>query len=216
MRALVDEMDRSLDELTLKDLARPYLIQFRVDDRAGMSMSAQYGGLTGEGKIRSRSLSTRVRVGGYEMDNTNFMQPFGWGGPLPIDDDYESLRHAIWLTCDADYKRGVEVLTRKQAYLKTLSKDEDRPVDYTKAKAVVHIDPSAELAYDKDEWRQRIIELSARFNDYPDIQDASVSFAVGVANSYVVSTEGTRLRKADYGAYLTISADLQEIGRAHV
>ena len=209
MRALVDEMDRSLKELTLKDLARPYLIQFRVEDRVGLSMSAQYGGLTSEDRRRSRSLSTRVRVGGYELDNTNFRQPYGWGSALPIDDNYQALRHAIWLACDTDYKQGVENLTRKEAYLKTLSKDEDRPVDYTKAEPVVHIDPSAEIAYDEEEWRRRIIKLSARFQKYPEIQDSNVSFAAGVVNSYVVNTEGTRLRRADTGVYLTISADLQ-------
>ena len=209
MRALVDEMDRSLEELSLKDLARPYLIQFRVEDRVGLSMSAQYGGLTSENKLRSRSLSTRVRVGGYELDNTNFMQPYGWGGALPIDDNYEALRHAIWLTCDTDYKRGVEILTRKEAYLKTKSEDEERPADYTKAEPVVHIDPSAEIAYDEDDWRRRIIELSARFQKYPEIQDSNVSFAAGVVNSYVVNTEGTRLRRADTGVFVTISADLQ-------
>lgn len=209
MKALVDEMNRSLENLALEDLARPYLVQFRVEDRIRHSMSAAHGGLLGEDDRRSRSLATRIRVGGYNLDNTNFMQPYGWGSALPIDDDYLALRHAIWLACDTDYKRAVEVLTRKEAYLKTLSEDEDRPVDYTPAAPVVHIDPSAEIAYDEDEWRQRIVELSARFKAHPEIQDSNVTFGAGAVNGYVVSTEGTRLRRADTGIIITANADLQ-------
>jgi hypothetical protein len=209
MRALVDELDRSMKSMMLEDLPKPYFIQFRADDRLNYSIVASYGGLVQSSKERSRRVLTRIRVGNYEFDNTNFLRSFGSGALLPIEDDYTAIRHAVWSACDRDYKGAVETLAQKAAYLRTKQEDEERPVDYTPAEPVVHMDPTPELAFDAKVWEGRIKQLSERFARYPDIQESGVSLAGGVVNQYTINSEGTRLRVGDKGIIISAQAQLQ-------
>jgi TldD protein len=208
MRALVDELERSTKKLVLEDLARPYFIQYSAKDTHGVRITADYGGVTAEQDNRRRTLSTRVRVGSYELDNAN-MNRGGGGAWLPIEDDYKAIRQATWLATDADYKRAVEILTWKKAYLQTKAEDEERPDDFSRVEPVQHIDPPVELAFDQNRWKQAVKELSARFKEHTDIQQSSVTFGIGWGNFYLVNSEGTRLRRADTGIDVRAYASLQ-------
>ena len=129
MRALVDEVTRSTT-LQMEDLEKPYFIQYTVDDVIGYHIIAGYGDLITSERDRSRDYYRRVRVGGYELDNTNFSDDRGgffmfFGGgtgggeaSLPLDEDYTAIRQAIWWATDQDYKDAVETLTKKKAYMK--------------------------------------------------------------------------------------------------
>lgn len=207
-RALVDELERSMKGLKLGELPMPYLIQLNAQDRRTLTMNATYGGITANIEQRDRYVSSRVRIGSYNLDNTNFGRPFGNAGRLPLEDDYTALRHAIWSVLDVDYKRAVETLTAKRAYLKDHTV-EDRPDDYTPAKAVVAAEAFAKLELDRAQWAHRLETISARFNSYPRVQDASVSFVAASADSWIVNSEGTRLRTADHGVLIRIEASLQ-------
>ncbi len=219
MRALVDEITRSMN-LQMEDLEKPYFIQYSVDDSIVYRIAAQYGDVTESERVRSRDLYTRVRVGSEELDNTNFSgdaDPFAmfFGGSqaggeasLPIEEDYTAIRQSIWWATDSDYKDGVETLTKKRAYMKDKNL-QDRPNDFSKASIVEHIEPTAEIEFDRAAWELRLRGISARFNKHTQIQDSKVQLYVVVGNTYIVNTEGTRLRTPENGALLLISAELQ-------
>ena len=209
LRAMADELQRSM-ELQLEDLGRPYFIQFQAEDRTSWQLSAHYGALTANQQARRRVFSSRVRVGGYELDNTNFTAGYRGGtrAVLPIDDDYTALRQAMWSATDREYKRAVETLTRKQAYLEQVN-IEDRPDDFSKVEPVQHLDPPAELNWDEQELSQYLKRISARFKQHTAIQDSDASLTGGIVTRYTVNSEGTRLRVSEPGIVLTISADLQ-------
>jgi hypothetical protein len=209
MRALADELTRSMSDLTLEGLERPYFIQYTTEDRVEYTISASYAALSESQSERNRVGYTQVRVGNPELDNTNFLR--GRGGAaarLPIEDDELAIRQAIWRATDNDYKQAVEALTRKQAYLKD-KHIEDRPSDFSPSSPVLEIEPSAELVFDRAAWEVRAKELSGRFSRFPEIQDSSVHMWAAAANGFVANSEGTRLRDADTGAMLTIQAELQ-------
>ncbi len=209
LRALVDELARSM-ELQLEDLEKPYLIQYKVEDRTGHWLAATHGAITQADRTRRRSFSSRVRVGGYDLDNTNFVggSRGGTRTSLPVDDDYVALRQGIWTATDRQYKGAVEALTRKRSYLEQKN-IEDRPPDYTAAEPVTHLQSRAELKFDEATWRQRLEVVSGRFGKYPAIQNSEVSLVAGVVTDYTVNSEGTRLRVSDTGILLTLRADLQ-------
>ncbi len=208
MKAMVDELDRSMKDLSLPDLPKPYLIQLNAQDRATYSMSAEYGAITKSEDTRNRLLSVRVRVGSYELDNTNYRRPFGQFGLLPEDDDYTALRCAIWLLIDRDYKQAVETLTSKLAYLKD-KKAEDRPNDYSPAPVVTRNEPRPNLGFEVKQWEANLARLSGRFNQYPGIQDAQVTLFAGTVLEWIVNSEGTRLRTGDGGIGVEVRAELQ-------
>ncbi len=208
LEAMVDEMDRSMSRLSFEDLPRPYFMQYVAEDRWTHSISAALGGLLDSGDNRTRVLTTRVRVGSYELDNTNAPPAYGLRVPLPLDDDYVAIRHAIWRMTDADYKRAVETLTRKIAYLKSTN-IEDRPDDFTPADPVSYFDSPAHLDFDSKEWEETVKKLSATFKKHPHIQDSVVRMLAGTSTNYLVNSEGTRILVSDTGVYLEIGAATQ-------
>lgn len=219
MRALGDEITRSTN-LQMEDLEKPYFIQFTVDDSLTYQITANYGDITTSERRRSRKLFTRVRVGSYELDNTNFSGDeggfqmfFGGGGEggqasLPLEDDYAALRQAIWWATDQDYKDAVETLTKKRAYLKDKSV-KDRPNDFSKASVVEKIEPTAKLDFDRSAWEERLKRASAQFNKHTQIQEGRIMLLAGAGNTYVVNTEGTRLRWVEGGAILIVTTEFQ-------
>ncbi|MFH0980300.1 MAG: metallopeptidase TldD-related protein [Planctomycetota bacterium] len=219
MRALVDELTRAL-KLRMEDLEQPYFIQYGVDDSISYDLSARYGAITSSQRERSRRFYSRVRVGAYELDNTNFAGEqglfafFGGGAggggqaTLPLDDDYRAIRQAIWKATDDDYKEAVETLTKKRAYLKDKT-IEDRPNDFTKAEPVEKLEPGAVLRFDKAQWEENLRRISAQFKAQHQVQDSNARLLVGAGNEYVVNSEGTRVRIGETGVLLLITAEVQ-------
>ncbi|MFH2001339.1 MAG: metallopeptidase TldD-related protein [Planctomycetota bacterium] len=225
MQALSDELARSMD-LQLEDLDKPYFILFMVDDSLNFSLSAKYGAITGDNRDRSRRFNNQVRVGSYELDNTNFSgggrggfsfspgggrrRGGGGGGrtSLPLDDDYIAIRQAIWWATDSSYKEAVETLTQKRAYMKD-KKMGDRPHDFTPATGCTHIEPQAKLSFDEQAWKKKLKDLSGRFRSFPKVQDSAVNLIVGASHQYIVDSEGARIRTARNGTMLIISAEVQ-------
>ena len=217
MRAMADELARSM-QLQMEDLEKPYFIQYTVEDSITYQISAAYGALVGSKRDRSRTFYGRTRVGSHELDNTNFSSGGGFFGgrsaggsakaSLPLDDDYSAIRQAIWRATDRNYKSAVETLTKKRSYMKDKN-IEDRPDDFTKAPVVEQIEDGARLEFDKDQWQQNIKTLSAYFKKHQQIQDSKVQLFAGAGNNYIVNSEGTRLRTADTGVLLAVTAEAQ-------
>lgn len=206
--AMTIELDRAMKGLSIDDLPTPYHIRMKAEDRKLVQVDASLGGVTQSSENHTRTITTRVRVGDFELDNTNFGPPFGNAAYLPLGNDLIALRHAIWLALDTDYKRAVEVFAAKQAYLAQVT-IEDRPDDYTKAEPVVSLGEWVHTDVNRDEWEEKIARISGRFAQHPEIQLSSASFLAGVANEVIVTSEGTRIRDGDDGAIIRVQAELQ-------
>lgn len=217
VRALADELGRAMD-LQMEDLEKPYFIQYGVEDDITHSLSAGYGALTASSRDRSRLFYAQVRVGSYQLDNTNYAADTRFYFPgvirgggqanLPVDDDYFAIRQAIWRATDGEYKEAVETLTKKRAYMRD-KRIEDRPDDFSQVQPVEHSEPTAVLRFDQARWEENLRRISAHFKQYDQVQDSGVQLSVGAGNAYVVTSEGTRVRTADTGAVLRINAAVQ-------
>src|SRR5207237_6380966 len=102
-RAMRDELARSMTELRLDTLPKPYFVAYRIDDIEPIEATASLGSLLSGSDTRTRHLRVELRVGDYEFDNTNFIGMGGGpafsmlagvrgGALLPLDDQYQELR----------------------------------------------------------------------------------------------------------------------------
>src|SRR5262249_33500698 len=132
----------------------------------------------------------------------------GTSAELPTDDDYLALRHALWRTTDWQYKEVVESLTQKRAYMKDRNV-EDRPPDFSKAEVVNGIKDRSSLALDRTVWEEYVRHISARFREFPQLQNAEVSLVAGVENRYLIDSEGSRLRYGNTETLLRLTAEAQ-------
>lgn len=208
MRAMSDELDRAVNKLELAGLPKPYFVQMKAEDRATYSLSASYGGLERSSQSHNRVGSVRSRVGSFELDNTNFRTSFGAANILPIDNDYKAIRCVFWLLLDQDYKRAVENLAQKIAYLKDKT-NEERPDSFSPAAPAVETQLPPKYDFDEKTWQGNVVRLSARFKEHPKIKDARVTMMTGFVTEWLVNSEGTRLRTTDSGVQIEIQAEIQ-------
>jgi predicted Zn-dependent protease len=198
MRAMRDEMARSMKELQLANLEKPYFIAYRATERDDTGVGASFGALTHSNTGRSRMFSAEVRVGDYQFDNTNFFSiNFGMGTEiqtaffgntqLPLDDDYKELRRKIWLATDSAYKKAVEDFSKKRAALQNKNREDDIP-DFSHETPVTTIDTAPPVQVDRAKWETMVRSLSALFRQAPEVFTSHVSLdAVNTATRYLNS-----------------------------
>ena len=215
LRALVDELERCKAGLALEDLERPYFIEYGLTDYTGGDVSAELGAVTSKDESRHRQLRADVRVGSYELDNTNFSD--GYGGyyrgfgrqtPVPLEDDYNAIRQAVWWATDREYKSVIESFERKKAFMES-KLIEDKPADFARAPASVCFEPRVEITIDVERLEKIAIALSSVFRDYPEVQNSDVNVDASGGNRYLVNSEGTRLRTAGLSCSLSVNATVQ-------
>ncbi|MBI2933914.1 MAG: hypothetical protein HYY16_19895 [Planctomycetes bacterium] len=197
LRVLRDELDRSMQRLRMDGAPAPYYVEYAVEESVSFQVQASFGALAGQGETRHRILSVDLRVGDYSLDNTNFAggNHYGSGGNamLTVDDDYDALRHGLWLATDRAYKSAVEELEKKKAYLQE-NNVKDRPDDLSREEPFVLIQPTAGLDLDRERWTATARKLSGLFREYPSIQNGLVMFIAQAENRWFLNNEGSRHR----------------------
>ena len=217
-RALRDELARSMQQLQLEDLERPYFISYRVREVKSKSNSAAFGSLLNSSERHSRELSVEVRVGDYTLDNTNFRSfSFGrtgvvymYGGSvqLPLEDNYDELRRKIWLATDGAYKKALEDLARKRATLQNKTRTEEIP-DFSREEPAIKVHKMAPAALDLDAMEQRVRQLSSLFREMPDIYTSRVRISGSNTSFYYLNSEGSSFSRTSSSLSLTAVAATQ-------
>jgi predicted Zn-dependent protease len=199
LKAMQAELEREKAQLVLSGMQRPYFIEYRMDELHTYEAIANYGALTREEEGQQRIVRVMVRVGSNEADSS-----LGRGDGVlqlgPLDNDPAALRYALWVATDDAYKNALRAYTTKQAALERFQ-SQKRENDFSKEKAVTHIEPLAKLELDRAEWRKRLIEASGLYATdkevrgfAPQIQYSTANLRAMASNRYIVNTEGTVVR----------------------
>jgi TldD protein len=204
LAAMQDELDRARQRLELKipdqsDPARPYYIQYRLLDLNVRTIVAEFGALISSTSGRNRIMSVDVRVGNYNLDSSNFITDEGFSGFLGstgtvgIDRDYDSLRQDLWLATDQAFKAAVENLSKKQAFVSRLAKAPSIP-DFSPASPTVAVEPLREPDWTTRNWEQEAKAVSAALRAFPQLHSSRVTYHLFYTTSYLLNSEGTRIR----------------------
>lgn len=185
LRALQDEMDRSLNDLSLDLEPPPYFVAYSVTETKSTSTTYVLGAHNGSGETRGRFLSVVVRVGSPELDNTNFVNMGagfigGGSGRVPLTGSYDELRRVIWLATDVAYKRAVADLAAKKSALEQQT-ESDRPNDFSEEEPYMYIGEDTYETLGIEELSAIAQELSSAFRGMPDLH-ASVARLSSMAN----------------------------------
>jgi PmbA/TldA metallopeptidase C-terminal domain len=218
MKAMRDELDRSMKQLRLERLDKPYFIAYRVSDRTDSVIAATLGGLTSNQQSCRRLLTVEVRVGDYVLDNTNFISfNFGPAGVvhgfgntvrLPLEIDYKEIRRQIWLATDSAYKKALEDLARKRAALENKTRGDDLP-DFSKEDRAMSHEQPASIDLDPKRAEARVRQLSALFRSMPDINRSSVRLETNNDYTRYLNSEGTEYTRATPSVALIVLAGTQ-------
>jgi hypothetical protein len=194
VEALDAELGRAMAGLQLPDQPRPYLVAYEVLDGDVVTTRASFGATTSFEHEPYRNLRAEVRVGDYELDNSNFEGEMGEGQgvvsrALPTEDVVVALRREVWLATDQAYKGATEQLASKLSARE--GQDQEHPPDLTLAPAL-QTDPMDAPSVDGERARRLAADLSGLLAGIGGVEgsDALVREWQGVR--LVRTSEGTR------------------------
>lgn len=209
IKTLEEEQKRDFDMLKKKGDPPPYFLSYYVTDSTTTNISASFGALRGNTSNRSRNLDVSIRVGNYKLDNTA-----GRGGTsnsqrLPIEDDPDAIKAAIWQTTDGAYKNAVDTLLQIKTQKATSVEDEYPADNFSPSPPESATVAQSELSINRADWERRIKAISAVFKKYPEILSSFVSFSADVTNRYFVSSEGASLQHGKTLVRISMSASIK-------
>jgi TldD protein len=200
LKAMLAELDRSRDQLQLKDFEKPFFIQYRIEDVADFQTKGDFGASVGEDQHHQRVARVTVRVGDYKTDSST-VRGDGAVQLTALDNDPLALRASLWQATDQAYKNALSAYAQKLAQLKQVQTPPQSD-DFSRESPVIALEDPVTLNVDGSQWSKRVAELSGLYRTDPalkateaDVQYATAIFHGRAVNSYLVNTEGTIVRK---------------------
>ena len=203
-KAMLQELDRSKNELQLKGFEKPFFIQYRVEDVDTFDTRAEFGASEGSSRSRQRVARVTVRVGDYKTDSSG-QRGDGAVQLAALDNDPIAIRCALWNATDQAYKNALSAFAQKQAELKQVQSPPQAD-DFSKEKPVEVLEQPRTLTVDEKAWVERVARDSGLFLSDPavkatakDVQYSTAGFHGRASTSWLVNTEGTIVRKSSEG-----------------
>jgi len=215
LKAMSDEMQRTVQSLKMDALERPYYVSYYVMDSTESTVSAVFGSLRDESSYISRSASVDLRVGDMAFDSSGYIgQDFNGYKPgydsLNEEDGYDALRFSLWSLTDEVYKKALEKHSQKKAYQKKKNITELYGDLSAEKKESYYSDRERVEPFDAGAWRENVKKLSAIFRKYPKVQGSQVVFARALRTARFVNSEGTSYRYWWDKVNLDIRASIQD------
>jgi TldD protein len=188
---------------------KPYFLSYAVSDGDNISITAQFGAITGSNESRRRVADVQVRLGTPAEDNTHgdHRNSALTTIPLPLTDDRAAIARSLWFATNRGYGSALDSYLKVKTEQQVRAKEEDTSPDFSSEKATNAVLPaSPALAVDRTEWEGRLRELSSLFKQYPDVFFNMVGLQAGTETDYFVSSEGTKVATPSHVARLIIVA----------
>jgi len=209
--AMKDEMSRSMAKLNMDNLGKPYFLSYHVGDGHSFSVTAGFGAAENLNSSDYRRLKVDLRTGAPKFDNSNYA-PNMWEGynaetdwNISLDDNYDALRFAVWAATDKAYKKALETLSKKKAFVESKNMAELYD-DMTPQAPYELFRPFAIERLDEELWRENIRKVSAVFLKYPEVKYSSVRLRFNSGGVRYLNSEGSAYRQPSCSGAVAIEA----------
>jgi len=200
LNAMLAELDRSMSQLQLQGFAKPFFIQYRVEDLDNFDTRSEFGATEGSTRAHERIARVTVRVGDYKTDSSG-----GRGdGAIELaslDDDPIAIRSALWMATDEAYKNALAAYAQKQAALKQVQTPPQAD-DFSHEKPIISLSDPASLTLDEASWANRVARASGLYADpavkatEQQVEYSTATFQARAVTTRLVTSEGTIVRKS--------------------
>ena len=201
LKAMLDELDRSMSKLQLKGFEKPFFIQYRIEDVEDFETKAAFGASQGSSHTHERVARITVRVGDYKTDSSS-QRGDGALQLASLDNDPIALRSALWTGTDQAYKTALSAYAQKQAELKQVQ-TAPQAEDFSKEKPTLSLADPVHLKLDESAWTDRVARDSGLYRtdtsviaSQRDVQYSTASFGGRAVTTWIVNSEGTIVRKS--------------------
>jgi TldD protein len=188
---------------------KPYFLSYAVSDNDSMSLSAQFGAITGSHENHRRIADVQVRLGTPAEDNTHgdHRNSALTTIPLPLANDSDAIARTLWFATNRGYGKALDGYLKVKTEQQVRAKEEDASADFSAEKpASAILPPSPALVVNTDAWQTRLREISGIFKQYPDVFYNNVALEASTETDYFVSSEGANVATPNHVARLVIVA----------
>ena len=200
LKAMLTELDRNRDQLQLKDFAKPFFIQYRLEDIEDYQTQSNFGASVGDATRHQRLARVTVRVGDYKVDSST-ARGDGAVELAALDNDPLALRAGLWQATDQAYKAALAAYAHKQAQLKQVQTQPQQD-DFSRETPTVSLEETVHLDIHGSPWSKRMDDASGLYRtdaalkaNQQEVQYATAIFHARSVNTYLVDSEGTIVRK---------------------
>ena len=199
LAALQAELDRSMKVFQAQD-PPAYYMGYTVTDIQRAEVSGSNGALLNSNETRNRWLEVSVRTGSYDLDDTHKVgggqqTNAGTVTSVPLDDDPQVLRRAVWLETDSQYRAAAEALIKvKTSKEVNVDSTENRAPDFSHEQPHVYIGEPVSFTLDRKPWEEKVRAYTAKFRESAAIINSIVTFTAEAQNVLQVTSEGTELQ----------------------
>lgn len=204
------ELDREFTFLA-KDKTPVYYIDYRVDDLSIVDFTASFGSLISDNTTKKRVLTTSVRIGDWELDQThpyngeNVISKSSWRN-IPQGDNPVAINQALWQNTDKAWREAVGDYNAKKNQMKN-NEGESVP-DFSREPVVRYFEPDTMVGMSvemKRYWQDVIKQISNLFNANDSIIRGDVGFSYVRSRKYFLSTDSTDIVQNASNARLIIA-----------
>jgi len=216
LAAMRAELDRSFQNLK-KTPAPPYFLGYQLTDNHAIRVIGSFGALNYSDDERTRVLDVDLRVGDYNLDNTHPLRGRGRfrafdgfrAASIPLDDDSDALRTALWYETDRRYKSAVEDLEQVKANVAVKVDAEDKSGDFSREAPANYMEDIAPFSFDRSAWEGRIRRITEPFRNLAGITTASAEVSGEIETRRYVNSEGSVERLSSPLYRLVITATMK-------
>jgi TldD protein len=214
LTAMQQELNRSLQNFK-KTPVPPYFLSYQLTDNRAIQISASFGALTNSTDRNTRLLDLDLRVGDYALDSTH---PIREAGPLadlsdqferqkiPLDNDPDALRVALWRETEHKYRSAVQRLQQVKANVQVKVEAEDRSGDFSHEAAENYFEPPAPFSFDTASWEKKMRKFTAPFDQHKEIIENSAEVIAEIETRRYVNSDGSRIQISSPFYRIIISA----------
>ncbi len=209
MRAMQDEIKRSMKKLRRPGVENPYFIAYKLEQiNIGAGAQASFGALYGE-EVRDSQLNAYVWVdiGNAQKDSLGYVNDDYYaqhayrprfGRDLPKS--YEGIRQALWQLTDKAYTFAAETYQQKQAYERTKQTEKkDKLPDVIPVKQATYVEEIPPLPiYDVTQLQTFVKQQSAKGKDLPFLEQFAVRIDPIQKVTYYLNSQGGFYQMAQF------------------
>lgn len=192
LRAMSDELSRSMRLLQLPHKAKPYYIRYELFCQHELSLSYQLGLMCSQKELSSGAASVELRIGSPQFDSSSKEEHLIEGVVTSDKHDYWGVRQALWTLTDQAYKDSLQAFAQAETY-KAGHKLRHLCESFSKEEANHAVSPETDDTGDAD-LGSLLSSLSLIYKDYPHIRTGYVVCDCTSYTRRVTTSEGTVTR----------------------
>lgn len=206
-RILKDEFYREHKQLKAAD-SNIYYMSYRVDEILSYRISSSFGVINNIDSSKQRIFTPSIRIGSNKIDNTHGSSFGGYNNYLPLTDDEDVIKLAIWKSTDMAYKNAMQLYEAVLTEKKVRVAEEDTADDFSPSKSVKFFDAPANFHAQKPDMQQLANNLkryTGLLKQNPDLLTGIANIEVRFTRRYFMDTDGNEIIENNTGTWQIIS-----------